>query len=188
MRLGELIEETDARNSFNKLRLSSLKGISIEKKFIETKANMDGVSLLSYKLVKPLWLTYVPVTSRNGGKISLAFNDTNETFIVSSAYTIFKSKDENRLNSEYLYLIFKSAEFDRWARFNSWGSARETLVFADLAQLEIPLPGIEEQRAIAALYRCGKEAQRIANETQKVLNNLCPALVQWTSNQPQTDK
>lgn len=136
--LGEMIAECDIRNSANQYTIDNLKGISIEKKFIETKAKMDGVSLLPYKIVKPEWMAFVPVTSRNGGKISLAFNDTDdETYIVSSAYTVVKVQDEERLNANYLFLMLQRAEFDRLARFNSWGSARETFTFSDLQRYEI---------------------------------------------------
>ena len=107
VKLGELIEECDLRNSDNTYTLNDLKGISIEKKFIETKANMDGVSLTSYKIVKPKWVSFVPVTSRNGNKISLAFNDTKNTFIVSSAYTVFAVKNEEVLDASYLFLMLQ---------------------------------------------------------------------------------
>lgn len=50
VRLGELIEECDERNSDNALPLDAVRGISIEKKFIPTKANMEGVSLTPYKV------------------------------------------------------------------------------------------------------------------------------------------
>ena len=50
-KLGELIELTDERNSMGKYSLDDVKGISTEKVFIDTKANMDGVSLDSYTLL-----------------------------------------------------------------------------------------------------------------------------------------
>ena len=70
--LDELIVECDYRNDKGDYNLFNLRGISIEKKFIGTKANMDGVSLLPYKVVEPTWISFVTVTSRNGEKISLA--------------------------------------------------------------------------------------------------------------------
>ena len=72
VRLGELIEECDERNSDNRLTLDFLKGISTEKKFIETKANMNGVSLSSYKVVSSREFAYVADTSRRGDKMALA--------------------------------------------------------------------------------------------------------------------
>ena len=48
-KLGDLIEQCDKRNNDGLLSVDAVKGISTEKAFIETKANMDGVSLRSYK-------------------------------------------------------------------------------------------------------------------------------------------
>ena len=78
-KLGKLIELCDDRNSDNKYTLGDVKGISFQKCFIETKANMEGVSLSPYILVKPDYFAYVTVTSRNGGKITLAHNTTENT-------------------------------------------------------------------------------------------------------------
>lgn len=176
--LGEMIAECDIRNSANQYTIDNLKGISIEKKFIETKAKMDGVSLLPYKIVKPEWMAFVPVTSRNGGKISLAFNDTDdETYIVSSAYTVVKVQDEERLNANYLFLMLQRAEFDRLARFNSWGSARETFTFSDLQRYEIPLPSIDVQKQYVNAYR---SLQKLAEQNEALaapLKNACMSLV-----------
>lgn len=101
-KLGEFIEQCETRNSDNSLTLSNLKGISIQKVFIETKAKMNSVSLLPYKVVKPDEFAYVTVTSRNSDKITIAHNDTENTFIVSSSYIVFKIIKSKKLNSDYL--------------------------------------------------------------------------------------
>lgn len=152
VRLGELIEISDLRNTDNKLFLEDVRGVSIEKKFIPTKANMDGVPLHNYKVVKPTWFCYVTVTSRNGGKISLAYQNLKENIIVSSSYEVFYVKDTNKLLPEYLFMLFNRSEFDRYSRFNSWGSARETFDFSELCLVEIPLPDLETQKQIVASY------------------------------------
>lgn len=97
VRLGDYIELRDERNSEGIYTLDNVRGISIEKKLIYTKADMKDVSLTPYKILKPKEFSYVSVTSRNGGKISLAINNTNRTYIVSSSYINFKCKDENLL-------------------------------------------------------------------------------------------
>lgn len=177
-KLGELIEECDERNYGNALTLDDVRGISNEKKFIVTKANMEGVSLLPYKIVKKGWFAYVSVTSRNGEKISLALYTENAPGIVSSSYIVFRSKDEAVLLPEYLYLLFDRAEFDRYARFNSWGSARETFDFSEMKNVQIPLPPREVQESIVSVYHCIEEAKRIVRETRERMEALCPALVQ----------
>lgn len=180
--LGGYIKECDERNSEEKYTLDDVRGISILKKLIPTKADMKDVVLTPYKLLKPREFSYVTVTSRNGGKISLALNDTKETYIVSSSYVNFRCKDTEDLLPEYLYLILSRSEFDRYARFNSWGSARETFDWSELCRVKIPLPPIEEQRSIVNIYTCLEEAKKIASEAREKLKTLCPALVQRAAN------
>ena len=151
-KLGELIELCDERNSDNQYKLSDVKGISIKKEFIETKADMAGVSLLPYILVEPNSFAYVTVTSRNGEKITLAHNTSNKTYIVSSSYIVFKVNRPDIILSDYLFMFFNRPEFDRYARFNSWGSARETFSWEDFCDIDITLPSIEQQRKYVDVY------------------------------------
>lgn len=180
--LGEHIEELDERNSDGNYKVDDVKGISILKKLIPTKANMKNVSLSPYKLLKPNDFAYVTVTSRNGGKISLAINDSDKTYIVSSSYKVFRSKNSKELLPEFLFLLISKDEFDRYSRFNSWGSARETFDWDELCRVLIPLPPPEVQQAIVNLYNCAEEAKKIANEAREKMKTLCPALVQKAIN------
>lgn len=180
--LGEYIELCDERNSDGKYTLDDVRGISTDKKFISTKANMDGVSLTSYKVVNPNEFAYVADTSRRGDKIALALNSTSSAVLISSIYTAFRSKDIDKLLPGYLYLILSRSEFDRYSRFNSWGSARETFDWSELCRVRIPLPPIEEQRSIVNIYTCLEEAKKIASEAREKLKTLCPALVQRAAN------
>ena len=121
---------------------------------------------------------YVTVTSRNGEKISLALNNENSTYIVSSSYVVFRCKNTENLLPEYLFLQLSRSEFDRYSRFNSWGSARETFDWEEMFRVEIPLPPIEVQRSVVALFNCYEEAKNIAKEAREQLKTICPALVQ----------
>ena len=151
-KLGELIEITDERNYSGKYSLDSVKGISTEKCFIDTKANMDGVSLDSYKVVNHGEFSYVPDTSRRGDKIALAFNSSIGSVLISSIYTTFRICRDDLLLPEYLYMFFNRPEFDRYSRFNSWGSARETFSWEDFCDIDITLPDIEQQRKYVDVY------------------------------------
>ena len=178
----DYIEICDERNSENKYTLDNVRGISTDKKFIFTKANMDGVSLTSYKIVNNNNFAYVADTSRRGDKIALALNVTNKPILTSSIYTTFRCKDRSKLMPEYLYLLLSRSEFDRYARFNSWGSARETFDWSELCRVKIPLPPLEVQQSIVDLYKCLEEAKKIASEAREKLKALCPALVQRAAN------
>jgi hypothetical protein rflaF_10017 len=156
-KLGELIEQVDERNTDRRYGLESVRGISIEKKFIHTKADMSGVSLEGYKLVGCHQFAYVPITSRNSDKITLAHNLTNETYLISSTYIAFEVKRPDLVCDEYLFLFFNRSEFDRLARFSSWGSARESLSWVDLCDVDIELPPLDVQRKYVKIYQAMKE-------------------------------
>lgn len=177
LKIGEFIEQYDKRNSDNRLKLNSVKGISTEKSFIDTKADMNGVGLTSYKVVETNTFVYVPDTSRRGDKIAIALNRGEEPVLVSSIYTTFKSKDTSKLLPEYLFMFFDRPEFDRYARFNSWGSAREVFTMDDMNDVEIPIPDISVQREIVNIHKCYVERQRIAEALKEQLKNICPVLI-----------
>lgn len=159
-KLGSLLQLCDERNSDLQYTLEDVKGISIQKVFIETKADMTGVSLKPYILVKPDYFAYVTVTSRNGEKITIAHNDTGNTYIVSSSYVVFKVARTEVLLSDYLFMYFNRPEFDRYARFNSWGSARETFSWEDMCDIDIELPPIEVQQKYVDIYNAMVANQR----------------------------
>lgn len=176
-RIGDYIELIESRNEALEYGIESVKGVSIEKKFIDTKADMTGVSLRPYYIVKPNEFAYVPVTSRNGGKISLAINDSNETYICSSSYIVFKSKNDDILYPQYLMLFFSRGEFNRYARFNSWGSARETFDWSEMCDVEIPIPDIGVQKAIAEIYSVYIERKKINELLKSQIKDICPVLI-----------
>ena len=177
LKIGDYIAQSDLRNADDKLAIDSLRGISTDKAFIDTKADMLNVSLTNYKLVKSNEFAYVADTSRRGDKVALAFNDSEGSYLISSIYTVFKVKDENMLDPHYLMMFFTRKEFDRYARFNSWGSARETFDWPEMCDVCIPIPSIDIQRSIASIYKVYKERQAIAAQLKEQLNNLCPILI-----------
>lgn len=151
-KLGDLIELSDNKNNTLYYGIDNVKGISIQKSFIETKADMNGVALRSYYMVKPDDFAYVTVTSRNGEKITLAHNTTKNTYIVSSSYIVFSVKRKDLLLSDYLFMYFNRPEFDRYSRFNSWGSARETFSWSEMCDIALNLPPLPVQQRYIDIY------------------------------------
>lgn len=179
VKLGKHIEEYDVKNSDNKIK--AVKSVSVTKEFKDTNAKVDKNNLQGYKLVPPNHLSYVQ-TTKNEKCFANALNTSDETYVVTQVNKVIFSKDNNVLNIEFLHLIFKGVEFDRYALFNSWGSARETFDWKELCRVLIPLPPPEVQQAIVNLYNCAEEAKKIAAESRKKMKTLCPALVQKAIN------
>lgn len=178
IKLGKLISISEDKNTDGKYGINNVKGISIQKKFIETKADMDGVSLKPYLLVKPEDFAYVTVTSRNGEKITLAHNTTDETYIVSSSYVVFRVIRKDILLPEYLFMYFNRSEFDRYSRFNSWGSARETFSWEEMCNIDFELPPIEIQRKYVEIYKGMVENQAAYETGLEDLKLVCDGYIE----------
>lgn len=177
-KLGELIELRDERNSDCKFTLEDVKGISTGKEFIETKANMDGVSLDSYKVVNPQEFAYVADTSRRGEKIAVAFNTGKKPILISSIYTVFQVSRTDVLSSDYLFMYFNRPEFDRYARFNSWGSARETFDWDTICDIDIDLPDLPTQQKYVDIYKAMVANQQSYERGLEDLKLVCDAYIE----------
>lgn len=181
--IGKYLMSSDERNTLN-LSADSVRGLSVSKDMIETKANMNGVSVLNYKIVPPRYIAYVSDTSRRGDKMSLGFNRTEETFLVSSISTVFKT-DTRYLLPEFLMLYICRDEFDRYARFNSWGSARETFDWDEMCDVRIPIPSIEIQQDIVNIYEAYLTRKEINEKLKTQIKDLCPILIKGSIEEAQ---
>ncbi len=184
-KLGTLISVCEEKNAGLQYGIDDVKGISIEKKFIDTKANMEGVSLRPYAVIKPDEFAYVTVTSRNGGKISLAHNNTPNTYICSSSYVVFTVTDTDTLLPSYLAMLFRRGEFDRYARFHSWGSTRETFAWNEMCDVRIPIPSIELQQDIVNVYESYLTRKKINEKLKTQIKDLCPILIKGSIEEAQ---
>lgn len=184
-KLGTLISVCEEKNAGLQYGIDDVKGVSIEKKFIDTKANMEGVSLRPYAVIKPDEFAYVTVTSRNGGKISLAHNNTPNTYICSSSYVVFTVTDTDTLLPSYLAMLFRRGEFDRYARFHSWGSTRETFAWNEMCDVRIPIPSIEIQQDIVNIYEAYLTRKEINEKLKNQIKDLCPILIKGSIEEAQ---
>ena len=165
-RLGQYIQPVDIRNTDDKRY--NLLGVSVEKRFIESIANTVGTDWRSYKIIKKGQFCYISDTSRRGDKIGIALLSDREVGLVSSAYTVFEIVSDELL-PEYLMLWFSRPEFDRYARFHSHGSVREIFDWEEMCNVELPVPPVEEQRAIIQAY---KTIERRIELKRKINDNL----------------
>ena len=172
--IGLYIHRTDERNSDNQIK--EVRSVSVSKYFNETNAKVDKNNLSNYKIVRENQISFVQTTG-NEKCLCAAINHLGFPIVVTSVNEVFET-DEKYLLADYLHLIFRRAETDRYVRFNSWGSARETFTWEDMIRFSIPLPPIEIQRAIVNIYKCANEAKQIAEEADRLSREVCPALIQ----------
>ena len=172
--IGPYIHRIDERNTDNKIK--EVRSVSVSKNFNATNAKVDKNNLSNYKIVRENQISFVQTTG-NEKCLCAAINHLGFPIVVTSVNEVFET-DEKYLLADYLHLIFRRTETDRYARFNSWGSARETFTWGDMTRFAIPLPSIEVQQAIVNIYKCANEAKQIAEEADRLSREVCPALLQ----------
>lgn len=172
--IGPYIHRIDERNTDNKIK--EVRSVSVSKNFNATNAKVDKNNLSNYKIVRENQISFVQTTG-NEKCLCAAINHLGFPIVVTSVNEVFET-DEKYLLADYLHLIFRRTETDRYARFNSWGSARETFTWEDMTRFAIPLPPIEVQQAIVNIYKCANEAKQIAEEADRLSREVCPALLQ----------
>lgn len=182
--IGKYLILSDRRNDLN-LSVDFVRGLATSKEMIETKADMYGVKLDNYKVVLPTQIAYVSDTSRRADKMSLGYNSTGTPVLVSSISIVFGT-NTNYLLPDYLMLFLTRSEFDRYARFNSWGSARETFSWEEMCSVKIPIPLIEVQKSIAELYKVYNQRKEINEKLKAQIKDICPILIKG-SLQSETD-
>ena len=167
--LGELIEQYDAINDNKEfVNIADLQGINSNKYFQECKSNKNDIDLFRYRICRTRMFAYNRATSRNGEKISIALR-TGKDCIVSPSYYCFRVIREDIVCPEYLDIWFKRPVFDRYARYNSWGSATEFFTFDDFCLTEIDLPSLEVQQKVVNNYKILSERISLLQKINELL-------------------
>lgn len=173
-KLGNYIQPVNRRNT--DLKVETLLGVSIQKILMPSIANTVGTNMKTYKIIVKNQFAYGPVTSRNGDKISIALLQDFDEAIISQAYTVFEVVDTKKLHPEYLMMWFRRPEFDRYARFKSHGSARETFDWDELCEVELPIPSIEKQQEIVKEYNTVTNRIKLNEQLNQKLEETAQAL------------
>lgn len=171
--IGPYIERCDIRNGKNGTK--NVMGVSTSKEFREPTSKVNRDELANYKVVKPRQISFVQ-TTHNEKVFAYAFNNTDKDIVVTSVNEVF-SVNENKILPEYLSMFFNRTEFDRYARFHSWGSARETFTWDDLIKVEIPIAGMSVQKSIANIYTAYKQRKEINERLKTQIKDICPILI-----------
>lgn len=172
--IGPYIAQTNTKNELEEDLPN--RAVSNTKVFVDAKdAIVSGVDTKNYLIVELGDFAYNTVTTRNADKLSIALNREHRC-LVSPLYTTFRVIDD-KLLPEYLSLWFNRSEYDRFSRFNSWGSARELFTFNTLSETMIPIPEKSVQKSIASIYDIYFERKSINEKLKAQIKDICPILI-----------
>lgn len=177
-RLGELIEQTVIVNGDLYYGPNDVRGMTITKEIIRTKANLNGTDLSNFLVVRPKEFVYNPRT--HGKKIGLGYNDSKDSFLISWNNTAFRIKQnkENVLLSKYLFMHFNRSEWDRSACFNSWGSSTEVFSWDALCDMIVELPDVPTQQKYVDIYDAMCANQKAYEKGLDDLKLTCDAYIE----------
>ena len=172
-KIGKYIQQKNERNSDK--ALTCVMGLSTKKEFREAQSRVNREELGNYKIVNHNDIAFVPTTD-TWKVLAFAVNKFNKPIVVSPIYEVF-SVEQSVLLSPYLAIWLSRREFDRYARYNSWGSARENFSFEEMCNVEIPIPDINVQKSIVDIYNVYIERKRINDQLKSQIKNICPILI-----------
>ena len=156
-------------------------GVNREKQIVPTSANTEIIDRRKYSVLKRGEFVFSGMQTGRDVCIRIALSEMLTDILLSPAYMTFRIDSTKPLLPEYFFMNFKVAEMDRQGWFKSDSSVRSNLDWDRFCEIEIPLPPIEVQRAIVALYHCAEEARKIAAEARLQLTQVCPAMIQRAS-------
>ena len=148
-KINELISVCDERNSYG---YTNFCGLNINKEFMPTWANTEGLDESKYKVVRKKRFVFSGMQTGRDECIRISMYNGEEPIIVSPAYTTFEVTREDLVLPEYFFMIFLSKEKDRYGAFCSDGSIRSNLDWERFCDFDITLPDIEQQRKYVDIY------------------------------------
>lgn len=165
--IDELVEKVDERNIDEVGK--ELIGVSVDKCFIKSVANVNGTDLSKYKVIHKNDFAVSLMQVSRDAKIPIARLEEYDVAIMSPAYPIFRVKDTSVVLPEYLEMWFKRPEFDREAAFIAVGGVRGSMPWEEFVKMKLPVPSLDIQKNIVKSYKI--IADRIALK-QKINDNL----------------
>lgn len=165
--IDELVERIDDRNRDGKI--STLIGVSIDKCFINSVANINGTDLTKYKIIRRDDFAVSLMQVSRDSKIPIARLKDYDQAIMSPAYPIFRVRDTSVILPEYLEMWFMRPEFDREAAFIAVGGVRGSMPWEEFAKMRLPVPSLEKQHQVVRAYQI--VADRIAIK-RRINDNL----------------
>ena len=148
--IDELVIRVDERNTNEEENV--LLGLSIDKCFIKSVANINGTDLSKYKIIRKNDFAVSLMQVSRDEKIPVSRMTEYESAIMSPAYHIFRVKDQKVILPAYLDMWFKRSEFDREASFIAVGGVRGSMPWEEFGKMELPVPDIDRQVQIVKAY------------------------------------
>ncbi len=174
-KIGKLISVVDERNDMG---IREFYGININKEFIPTSANTEGLDESKYKVVRKNRFVYSGMQTGRDECIRIGMYNKDAPILVSPAYTTFEVTATDTVIPLYLFMRFLSKEKDRYGAFCSDGSIRSNLDWDVFCDIEIELPPIDIQQKFVDIYNGMIANQQSYERGLEDLKLVCDAYIE----------
>ena len=165
----EIVNESNIDGQY-----THVQGVESKGSFMETRANMQGVDITKYTIVRRGDIAYNP-SRINIGSIAMYYD--NVPCIVSPMYSVFKVINTNKVLPEYLMLWFARTEFQRYTWYYAAGSVRDTFDWEEMCEVKIPIPDLKIQRDIVSIFEAYNMRKEINEKLKSQIKEICPILI-----------
>lgn len=169
-KIGTYISVIDNRNTDSSI--TKLMGISIDKCYIPSVANVIGTDLSNYKVIRKGQFACSLMQVSRDQRIPIAMYEEDTPAIMSPAYVMFEVSHPNEMLPEYMELWFKRAEFDREASFYAVGGVRGSLDWEDFCKMELPVPSLSDQQEIVRNYHTIIKRIALLRKTSNIIEEM----------------
>ena len=142
--LGELTAEGKGRNKGGALGREQVMGVSNARGVVPMRDATIASDLTRYKLLPPRGFAYNPMRINVG---SIAMSALDAPVLVSPDYVVFTCRPK-ALAPGYLDHFRRTRFWNHYVNAMGSGSVRVRIYYRDLADIEIPVPGLAEQKRI----------------------------------------
>lgn len=170
--IGPYIRECDEKNEDGGITLAQ--GVTVDMVFTPPKRVADDI--YSARIVRTGQIAYNRVMKANGTKMPIALRYGPDC-VVSGSYQVFEVSKPDKLLPEYLMLWLRRSETQRKAGFLAWGSTRDIFSYEQMAEVEIPIPKIEIQESIVAIFKAYNARETILDTLNARLAGLVAILI-----------
>ena len=174
-KISQLIKSVDERNN---LGLSDFYGININKEFMPTVANTEGLDASKYKVVRKNRFVFSGMQTGRDVCIRISMYTHDMPIIVSPAYTTFEISSADVVIPMYFFMYFLSSEKDRLGWFFSDGSVRSNLDWDRFCDIELEIPDLQTQKKYVDLYQAFIANQQSYERGLEDLRTACFACIE----------
>jgi len=152
-RLAAVTHELTRRNGAKGLGRDFVMGVTKAQGVVPMREQTIAGDISRYKRLPPRAFAYNPMRINVG---SIAMNERDEEVLVSPDYVVFACNADG-LDPDYLDHLRKTSWWAHYINSGGSGSVRQRTYYDDLAALKLPLPELDEQKAIAAVLNTARD-------------------------------